>query len=494
VVISNLLICAFLGMSICISCVLLSLLRFVARQRDRVAVAVIGLTIVHEFALVLYPLWFDICSGGSERYSGLDIGFQDQLIVYLGETLFVLSFAFGFMYWRSSPKCAARRGSTLGEERLVQMLLWAGLLFYVVILFSRTYEIQDVLTHQEVIIRTRFWDYCVAWAEGFIRWPSLVAAGLVIANPKAGRVARAVALLMLLAQAIVGLVNGYRGNVLWPVVCVVAGAVVYEHGRVLRSSIVFTLVLVPISPWLHDGMRYLSYSAPPGTRRIDMIPTLIRGLTQDALKPGMPASELGSSIASRAQGPVNSTTLYRLHDTETPAGIGPIIGAIVLPIPRGIWPEKPVAGSTDSTNVGAAIYRVQRAKVSSRINDMGPVLASAHAYWEGGWFWLLVAGGATGAFWRFMLLWAWHRRDRQFSAIVVLSLLPALPVDGLLGAFNPVYTFVRLVWVTIVPMLLLRKGFELWERRSKRAGEYKTTVASTMTCEARHQSRYVARY
>jgi hypothetical protein len=126
-----------------------------------------------------------------------------------------------------------------------------------------------------------------------------------------------------------------------------------------------------------------------------------------------------------------------------------------MPIPGNVWPGKPIGGSVDNTNLGSAIYLVQRMKVGMGPQTMGPLLASAHAYWEGGWLWLMVAGYLTGLFWNLLL--RWREEDRSpVNTIVVFCFMVALPIDGLLSMLNPVYTFILIFWNAVVPLAILK--------------------------------------
>jgi hypothetical protein len=129
------------------------------------------------------------------------------------------------------------------------------------------------------------------------------------------------------------------------------------------------------------------------------------------------------------------------------------MNAFLMPIPRVFWPDKPVGGSTDSTNFGAAIYRVQQLKPDTGPTDMGPLLASSHAYWEGGTAFVLVAGLLTGLFWISLLRWT-EVNPAMYKHIVVLCFMAALPIDGFFTALNPLYTFI-LIFYRIIPLFVL---------------------------------------
>jgi hypothetical protein len=237
------------------------------------------------------------------------------------------------------------------------------------------------------------------------------------------------------------------------VISLVAIAAYYKsRKRLLVVAAVLVIAIAPMFSWLHSTMRYVSFAAPLGTSRWQLIPAVIDGIMHhDTVVNSAIGGNFMEAWAIRAEGPRNGTVLFRLHDQGDAASYKPILGALLLPIPRMFWPDKPAAGSTDSTNLGSAMYRVEQGKPNASFYDMGPVLASAHSYWEGGWMWLCGAALISGFMWETLLSWA--ERARQTSIdIVVLAFSAALPIDGFFGGLNPVFAYVRVVWITLIPL------------------------------------------
>ena len=91
---------------------------------------------------------------------------------------------------------------------------------------------------------------------------------------------------------------------------------------------------------------------------------------------------------------------------------------------------------------------------------MGPVLASAHAYWEGGFFWVVIAGAFTGLFWRAVVLWS-DGYGQEIALVFGLTFGSALLIDGLITMMYPVYTLIDIVWVSILPLAMIRVAFSV---------------------------------
>lgn len=420
------------------------------RTGNRLRTIVIGLTFIHETSLIALPAWYS-CFTGFELESGIGVTRDQLLTVYAGEALFVLLFA-AVLLLPDRKRRAVRAQALEKHHILIGALVLGAAILYVGRLFSPVFTAQDVANHYQISIKSNIWDAMLDWGITLVQWPGLVAAAVVASDRSFFRPVRAIACSVLAGELIFAMLHGFRGGIVWVVSMVAIGGYYGGRKRLLLVAGVLTLFLIPLFPWLHSTMRYASIDAPLGTSRIEMIPFLLRGITDPTtIASGADAEGFLESWAVRAEGPRNSTALYALHDRGEAASYLPILGAAVLPVPRMWWSTKPVAGSTDTTNLGAAIYRVQQSKPNSAFYDMGPILASAHAYWEGGWFWLVGAPLLSACMWRLLFAWA-NRSRRQFVDIIVLTFTTALPIDGFFGGINPVFAYVRILWITLLPL------------------------------------------
>ena len=440
-----------------ISLLLLALLfKSAHKSGRRLRATVLGLTLLHEAILVTYPAWYSGLTGFSLE---ADVGVTpDQLVrVYAGEALFVTLFAFG-LWMQRRPRSRGKGFETKEsnfERALMLFLLIGGATTYVAKLFGPNFGYRDIERHWEILVRVRFWDIVQDWTATLFQWPGLIVAALAINISNLHWAWRAAGWTTLFAQLIYAMLYGLRGGIVY-VICLICACGYYAHRkRAIVVCLLLSALLVPLFPWLHSTMRYASYGAPTGSSRIELVPQMLH-MALDAVMNGgdMPEQSSGfaEAWAQRAEGPRNSVTMYELYDAGDAALYKPILGAIVLPIPRAWWFTKPVAGSTDDTNLGAAIYRVQHKKTA--FYDMGPVLASAHAYWEGGWLWLVIAACVSGYMWNLLLVWAERSRSRYLD-IIVLTMVTALPVDGFFSALNPLFAYVRVCWITIIPLWIV---------------------------------------
>jgi hypothetical protein len=450
---------AITGLSSVSLFVLALLFRSAHKSGSRLRATVLGLTLLHEAILVAYPAWYSVFTGFSlEAGSGVT---AEQLVrVYGGEAIFVLLFGFGLLMRRRihcKDKTAETKETPVERAVLVFLLVGAGAT-YVAKLFEPNLTYRDLERHWEIVVRSGFWEVLWNWTATLFQWPGLIAAALAVNMKGLPWYWRAAAWSTLLAQLIYAMLYGLRGGIVYVILSICACGYYAQRKRAVAICVLLSAILVPLFPWLHSTMRYASFGAPTGASRIELVPEMFR-MTLAAVIGGETSAQSGgfaSSWAQRAEGPRNSATMYELYDSGSAALFKPILGAIVLPIPRALWLTKPAAGSTDSTNLGAAIYRVQQKRTA--YYDMGPVLASAHAYWEGGWGWLAIAGVASGYMWNRLLKWAERTRSRWLD-IVVLTMVTALPVDGFFSALNPVFAYLRVFWITIIPLWVIARAF-----------------------------------
>lgn len=435
---------------------------FAIAMRDgaRLRAALLGLTLVHELLLICWPIWYTVFADYRLERE-IRIPPESLLRVMIGESIFVLAFALAFSAWRLREEPLSfddppARDSALQVDRVfLYALIFLGLAVHSAPLFSPVEGLAVVTQHAEIVVPSSWGGALWGWLRGTVGFPSLVAAAIVLTVPGFARPMRIVALSVLATIAAVGISSGVRGRVTWVVSLLIVVGFLVERRRVMLAAMVVFIVFAPFSSFLGGTFRSIYFSELTGGSRVDAIKRAASEAVASSPNQNRDDEGFVSGFYRRAQGPRNSAILYALHDDSHGAGFGPIEGALYLPIPRTIWPAKRPAGSIDDTNYGSAVFLVRRLGYDAPIYNMGPVLASGHAYWEGGWIWLIIAGAFTGIFWRIAV--AWSARQRGYVGIVFcLSFASALLIDGLMTTLYPVFALIDVIWAVIVPLALLR--------------------------------------
>lgn len=437
------------------------------RRGLRLQVGILGTTFVHEFLLVVFPIWYSVFT---EYYWEHKMMVQvvpiDLLIVMIGEAVFVALFAIGIQIGRKNVIQDKQTATLLGDrqERLFLFLLvGAGLLIYVILIMAPATTLQSTIEHSQGLYFTSAFGMLFAWFRGFFQVSSLVAASLVLVNSKREKyshILRLMAFSTLALVCLLGLSGGVRGRVVTVASFLAIVGFIKRRKELIYVGLVLIIVMLPFFSFLGGPFRSIYYSkAAEGSTKWDLISTVIKE-AGESIKSGdkydLSKRSFISSFAKRAQAPRNSVVLYQLYNDGLDAGFRPLGAAFVSPIPRMIWQEKGVAGSSDLTTYGSAVYLVRRVGYGSPLYNMGPYLASAHAYWEGGWIWLIFAGFVTGLIWNIILRWC-AKSEKAINIIIALTLTYAVLANGFLTALQPLFDFVRLFWAAILPTIMLSK-------------------------------------
>ena len=432
------------------------LLRAAHRAGSTLRTVIIGATIFHESVLVVFPIWYSVFT---DFYLEKEINASpDSLLeIMIGEAIFVVLFGLSMSFVRTrtvKPWNTALSSESNRLERLMVILLGAlGLLVNLSGFFTPVGSFQELTRQADITIPQGWWVQLWVWIQVCFRFPALVAAALLVIEPKIPKLFRLLGATSLAALALDGLSSGMRGRLTWIVSLVVIVGYLLNRKKVIYVSVGAVLLVLPLFVFLGGGFRSISYSELEGASRVEALSRLFEAVKTGEIKD--PESEsFVAALARRAQGPRNSIILHELYDTGQSAGFKPLFSAFFVPIPRVFWPTKRPPGSTDETSYGAAIYLAVRLTYGAPIYAMGPILSSAHAYWEWGWLGVVLSGVITGLFWN-VLLTLCERSARPLHLIVVLSFSAALLIDGFLTALMPLYAIVTIFWSAVFPTLLL---------------------------------------
>lgn len=156
-------------------------------------------------------------------------------------------------------------------------------------------------------------------------------------------------------------------------------------------------------------------------------------------------------LYSRLQATRNSVSLIKLHDNGKSAGLKPTINSINALVPGRFLKDKQYPGSINDSYNGTAMYIVRAQTYGT--SDMGPYLASAHEYWEGGFFYLLFSSIILGLLWGRLSNWSKKRNFDTYSLIILVSILDAH--HGEMTVLSPLSSIIRLFWYQILPFIIL---------------------------------------
>ena len=418
---------------------------------------ILGATLIHELLLVVFPVWYSVFTDFKlEGNMKASVGTADLLRVLTGESIFVLMFAIALVIsWpRLRPQggrlidAASSHNQAMRERIVLNFLIVAGCLIYAREIIQPSVVLQGGTD--------RMVEQVLAWFQALFWFTSLAACALVLTRRKVlftNPVQALLAAIPLLALLVAGLAIGLRGRFMWVISLLVITGILNRQKKFVALGVAIGIVLVPLFAFLGGAYRvtekdhFLTEIFEEGKNQV-----------RDDLK--QMGDEFLNALAFRAMGPRNSAVLYQQYDKGSGAGFTTYLGSIFFPLPRFIWPEKPMPGSTDDNLLSSAEYKVMELGYGDEYTSyMGPILASAHAYWEGGWGWLVAAGFITGLLWKIIFNLC-RRLPEGMAAIVAMAFAAALLIDGMLTMLAPLYALI-LAWWPVLMLLIIYKGILL---------------------------------
>ena len=441
--------------------------------------AILGLTLSHELVLVIFPIWHSVFTDYSqERLMMASPEPINLIVVMLGEAFFVIMFGIGFCI-KFRRKMTAPVNHLLNKRLsrsdilFLTVLTVIGMFIYVGEPIFIPHSFQDYVAKVEGTYSSSSGELIYNWLKSIFWFPSLVACAFVVTKSKNEKYPIWISWIggiTLLSLLLTGVTAGFRGRITWVISLLLVMGYLKGQKKLVFVGLLLIILLIPIFTILPGVVRSISNRyAESGGNRVDLTKEVFHKLIDSGnnkVDLHDLVSELLDAFSWRAQGPRNSTILYKLHDSGNVAGLTPYVGAILFPLPRIIWPDKPVIGSLDGTTLGRAAYLVMRIGRGLPSHVMGPYLASAAAYWSLGWFGVFIYGFITGLFWKLILTWC-DKMGRALSIVIALSFSATLLIDGLLTAFVPLYFIIVCSWKMFIPILLLYKVSHLrlqWKR------------------------------
>jgi hypothetical protein len=421
-----------------------------------VCAALLWLTVLHEAVLVVYPI-FHSSFTDFELDSVVYAGPSDLLLVMAGEALFVSLFCITLLVGlRISATAQDVYHLPEFSTQLLYILVVSELVVSAYNFASPVPDYQIAMHHAEYS-PTSIMEMLAAWIRGAVERPGIVASSVVVTGVSYSRTLRLAAVAALSLLVLSGLSEGVRGRSTWVVCMLLVMSVIRRSWKPAVVSACILAIVAPFSVFLAGPYRSILYQMHENTGRLEALDDLYQ--TAGGNDGESSDETVAHNLARRAQGPRNSVVLMRLHDSGSGGSYKPILSALYTPIPRILWPDKPPAGSTTNTNYGSAIFLVRRLGYNAPLYNMGPILASGHAYWEGGWFWLVGCAILTGGIWYNILSWCRRKFPDDLGTTLAITFCAALPIDGLYTMLNPLYAMIALFWTAILPVLLIRWAF-----------------------------------
>ena len=440
---------------------------YFSKRKKTVHSLLCGFTCFYEAAFVTFPVVYAVFTE-FELESEISVGLEGLVLVLIGHLIFVSMFFIGFFSvksWKIISKIERREVniSSLHGRIFTTSLVIIGAITVIAKLTSPLGSLDSIKEHAEIIRHTSVLSMLQYWFTGALEFPSLVAMCYVLSDKNYGSWIRKLAFIGTASWLVYGVIIGLRGTLSRTLELLLAFGIIKKNIKLV--SIVFLISLVGLSlfKFLQSEMRAQIFTTLAGASIIDKVSFVGVRLFDSTFSNGDETplgrtapgfnSDLIKSLAKRAQDVRNSVSLYKVYDRGEGAGFKPLTSALYFPLPRMVWSDKRPPGSSSDTMYGTAMHIVQYEK-GKVFFEMGPFLASAHAYWELGWIGIILIGLISGFFWKIVLDWC-SAMGSLLGMIVAITFAASLMTNGVVTMLHPLYSYLPAFWSHIIVLLVL---------------------------------------
>ena len=440
---------------------------YFSKRKKTVHSLLCGFTCFYEAAFVTFPIVYSVFTE-FELESEISVEPEGLALVLIGHLIFVLMFFLGFFSVKTRKSFAnieKREANILSLHGRIftTTLVIIGVITIITNLLSPLGSLESIKEHAEIIRHTNVLSMMQYWFTGALEFPSLVAMCYVLSDKNYGSWIRKLAFVGTVSWLIYGVIIGLRGTLSRTLQLLFAFGIIKKNIKLVVIVFLISLVGLSLFKFLQSEMRAQIYTTLADVSIIDKV-SFVGGRLFDSTflkgdetplgrtSPGF-NSELIRSLAKRAQDVRNSVSLYKVYDRGEGAGLKPLTSALYFPIPRIVWPDKRPPGSASDNMYGTAMHIVQYEK-GKDFFEMGPFLASAHAYWELGWIGIILIGLITGVFWRIVLDWC-SARGSLLGMIVAITFAASLMTNGVVTMLHPLYSYLPAFWSHVIVLLVL---------------------------------------
>ena len=440
----------------------LILFTYIFYKKDRILEAVIFFaTFIHESILISFPCISAVFSDFKyEHFLRFEVQDLDLLKVIAVENLYIACFLFPFFFLFKSSSGFSK----INTPKLYSFFALIALLGVIVYIYQIIHRpsIEDIVESYSQSGLTGSSNKFITFFTLTFEHASIIVAAILSIRAKSEtypKLYQYLGILMLILVLAMVLVSGVRGRVLWIAEFVLLVSIVKKRLKPVLLMALLTIAFIPINNILVTQIRPISEEiAKEGgitnTAIVNIVTTIIKGVNE----PSDDSPSLIESLAFRAQGPRNSAALIKEFDEGRRPGLNIYTGALFFFVPRVIF-DRPVIGSPNGDFKDAAIFKVMELNYhDASFITMGPLLASAHAYWEGGYLGVVIIALFASGIW-IMLIRFSYRQPPLFGLLVCLLFCCALLIDGFITIFAPLYAMIAIFWKSLLPLFLLYFAF-----------------------------------
>jgi len=375
-----------------------------------------GLLIYQGLGQVTFPAIYGLVEGYRwESYYAVSP--VDLFIVYCIELVFVLCWIIGFYCFTNFFRHAQQRSiiPAIADKKVDKILIFIiiFLLYGMLITHGKGLSAFGEMT---IYDSTNLGESVTLWPTNvyipFTLWSILfntfhfsgmLTSAILITSPHSSKVEKTMAFSVLIFMILLGLTTALRQFILAEVIMILIFGLAQHNKKVLIFSLISLVALFLFAPLMQYSYRDLLMQQE--SKNLGFKERLSALLEIKAIESDInPFLNFWHAAGERFSDSLFSAGLVKAYLRGDSAGANPLISAILSPIPRFFWPDKPVPGSSDGTTAGLATFVVWREAIGTEWGICGSFTPSAHAFWEFGVLGVILSGIFAGMFARFILV------------------------------------------------------------------------------------------
>lgn len=299
-----------------------------------------------------------------------------------------------------------------------------------------------------------FFDKINIYLRTMFEWTALATSVIFLFTYKGSKLLKFIVLAFCIGIIIRQLAMGLRGGIYIFIMLILFVSYIKKRSLNFRFIIPLIIILIPIFSFLGGEFRQdISYGQLIQSDTFERIGIITNKLLHPTpkIKVNTKKDDIFNSLYIRLEATRNSFSLVNLFDEGKGVNFRPTISSIRAFVPQQVTGIRNFPASSTNNAYGTAMHVVREKTYGT--SEMGPYLASAHEYWEGGIVYLVFSAILLGLIWRLLSKWSIKRGYDTLSLIILLSLLDAH--HGEMSVLAPLALIIRLFWYQILPIIII---------------------------------------
>lgn len=413
-------------------------------------------TLIHETILVSYPTIYAVINDFKfEKLLRFEVVNTDLLRVILIENVFIFFFVVPFLFQLKS-KSISFESTPPKIYKFFALISFVGIVVYLYQIINRPSIEQIVDSYANSGLPQSSNKFISLFTISFQHSSIIIASILSIRgkNEIYPKKYQYIGIFMLITVLLMVLFSGVRGGLIWTAEFVLLVSIIKKQKKPIFIMLLLLISFIPLNNILLTKIRPISEEiAKEGGVTNKAVVNIVNTLFTSVNEKNEESPSIFESLCERAQGPRNSVALIKQYDNGLGQDLNIYRGAFFIFVPRFIM-DRPVYGSSTDSFEDAGIFKVMQLNYNTTFINMGPLLASSHAYWEGGYVGVIIIALLTSLLWISLLNFS-YKLPPYLGLVFCFITCCALLIDGFITILYPLYSFLGVLFKNLLPLYLL---------------------------------------